>query len=190
METDYEAEFEKLEQRGLFNSENVYDRKSFLEELRKNDHQCRIHYAFVDSLVETNAFEKMVQTNISNLKIDQQKKRDVVQDGDKFVIPKTKQVTYYRKGRKIQYYLAQKRKWNDNEIMWMRENRTLPTKLMLYKYYQNFGEVRSISSVMTKRRQVSRMRHSNTHMAVKSGKAASGKRRVLNSKATEIEDDN
>jgi len=184
MKANYEEVWETLVEYGIIDEKNIYDDKSLIREIEKNDRLGRIQYSLFYELLETEHFKQAIQ---SNLKVQEFKKKDVVQDGEKFVIPKTRQVTYYRKGRKVQYYLAQKRKWNENETQWMKENRSLPTKLMLYKYYQNFGEIRTVSSVMTKRSQLSR-RSSRQHMAVKKpGSNGRTKRRTLTKGGVEVE---
>ena len=183
MKANYEEVWETLEEYGIIDENNVHDDRSLLKEIEKNDKMGKIPYALFYELLETKKYREVVERN---LQVNEYKKKDVVQDGEKYVIPKTKQVTYFRRGRKIQYYLAAKRRWKENEISWIQENRSLPTKLMLYKFYQNFGEVRTVSSVMTKRRNLGGTRQ---HMTVKKSNSA-GKKRILDHRGNETEDAN
>jgi len=175
MKNNYEKVWDALVEYGVIDENKVYDDKSLLREIERNDAYGKVHYSLFEELLNTRRFREVVE---KNLKVREYKKKDIVQDGETFVIPKTRQVVYYRKGRKISYYLAQKRRWSEKEINWMKENRVLPTKLMLYKYYQNFGEVRTVSSVMAKRYQLS---------GAKQGKK---KKRILTKEATEVEEKN
>lgn len=191
VEFDYEKEFDKLQRNGMFNPDNVYDKETFLAELRKHDTLGKIHYSFVDSLMNTKHFDRLITANINSLRVTQQKKKDMVTDGEQFVISKNRQVSYYRNGRKITYYRTPKRQWTQKETEWVRENRTLPTKLYLYKFYQNFGQHRTIQSLTTKRYTLGKT-IGGTKTAKKTSYGAmktKPKRRILTKTGEEIDED-
>lgn len=175
MKNNYEKVWDALVEYGVIDETKIYDEKSLLKEIEKKDTSGKIHYSLYEELLNTRRFREVIQ---QNLKVKEMKTKDIVQDGERFEIPKTRKITYYRKGKKIEYYLAQRRKWNREELEWMQKNRTLPTKLMLYKYYQNFGENRTVSSIISKRRKI------GTYTKEKQ------KRRTLTKKMTEIEEEN
>lgn len=158
----YEEVIEDMLDRELIDPEKVTDQQSFWTELKKFDTDNKISIQLFEELIETQAYGRLINNNLT---VVQTPRKDIVSDGEKFEIPRTKKVSYMKGGRKVVYYTRGRVAWGNNEVSWLRENRTLPTKLLLYRYYQKFGTRRTVSSITSKRYSMGKQRGSGGTMS-------------------------
>jgi hypothetical protein len=154
MKVNYEEVWEQLCRYKVIDPRGVFDQRSLIEQIKRNDSMGKIHFSLVYELVETDRFKRVVNENIQ---VQQTNKQDTVTDDVTYMIPKKTYTVYTKHGKHIRYMPAERRIWTGQEKGWIQQHRHLPSRLMLYKYYENFGPHRSVNSVMAKRYTVGRI---------------------------------
>jgi len=148
----YEEVMEEFLDRGLIDSDRIRDSASLWKELKKNDREDKITVRLFEELLETRAYKELLADNLT---VKTMVTKDVVSDGRKYEVKKPRKVEYVRQGRRVVYYTRGSVPWTDKEVKWLRSNKALPTKLLLYRYYQEFGTRRTVSSIKTRRYRLS-----------------------------------
>jgi len=148
----YEEVIEDFLDRGLIDPEQVRDSGSLWKELKKNDPDDKVTVRLFEELLETRRYKEIIADNLT---VKTMVTKDVVSDGQKYEIKKPRKVEYIRQGRRVVYYTRGSVPWTNKEVKWLRTNKALPTKLLLYRYYQEFGTKRTVSSIKTRRYRMS-----------------------------------